>query len=140
MAVSERYPRRVEIVFADSSGDRQTSELASAEAAVEIPQHVAPGDIARAAAEAEHGRSGHKALAPVVGWISAGAKDGRMLIRPVAATLETGRSSPELDEADDPREETNRISLSRAEWDGVHQAQDAAIRNIDALSGKLFDM
>mmetsp|Transcript_23872 Transcript_23872/g.46426 ORF Transcript_23872/g.46426 Transcript_23872/m.46426 type:complete len:532 (+) Transcript_23872:64-1659(+) len=82
MAFSERYPRRAEIIFfprpvpADAQAcdeevqqqEQQQDPPPDGDAVAETPAQAAPA----------------AAPDPVVGWLSASAKDGRMLIRPAA--------------------------------------------------------
>lgn len=155
MAVSERYPRRVEIVFVGSGGGPGVQpdgscdgggalswEADSEKSSACDGSATTARDSPDASPQPAAAGAGQHAQGPVVGWISATAKDGRMLIRPAAAEHAGGEAAPEPEGRDreEGQEEIKSVTLSRSEWEGVHQAHDASMRRIEALSERLTQM
>ncbi|CAE8583247.1 unnamed protein product, partial [Polarella glacialis] len=150
MAVSAKYPRRVEIVsVAQPPG---TEAAAPPRSGIIDPQ----GDI-----EEVHPQPGGEAGASrskgVVGWISASSKDGRPLIRamPTAAAAcsaggegaaSNGANSKQADggannkEEEKKTEEVNSVTLSADEWDCLNEANATSVQRVTELNARLHKM
>lgn len=160
LSISEKYPRRVEIICVRSPGgvpaNAAPEQAGSAEAAADDTGGAAGSGIAEGqagtqnAAVSSTGNAGEElevaaTSGAVVGWISASSKDGRMLIRPAPTIAEAGASggvpgSPEPEGQEEGNEEIACVTLSAEEWQALHQDGEASMRRVDALTSKLHKM
>eukprot|EP00930_Biecheleria_cincta_P057598 TRINITY_DN43501_c0_g1_i1.p1 TRINITY_DN43501_c0_g1~~TRINITY_DN43501_c0_g1_i1.p1 ORF type:complete len:768 (-),score=175.93 TRINITY_DN43501_c0_g1_i1:32-2335(-) len=135
VAVSTRYPRRVEILFIPR---RDGEEAPSGPTSETCPDELS-------ASLAGSGGRG------VVGWISASSKDGRYLIRSIAPQAKEdvgGRAASneatESTTADSQDEKTDdkvaSVTVSSEEWECLNEANAAAVRRVAELTAQLTHM
>mmetsp|Transcript_73247 Transcript_73247/g.197365 ORF Transcript_73247/g.197365 Transcript_73247/m.197365 type:complete len:615 (-) Transcript_73247:7-1851(-) len=150
LSLSERNPRRVEIVFVpevplgsacDSSSTASTVDTEKAFGAAASDDRTS---VSEQGALIDSSSSDCQAIrhtqASVVGWISAAAKDGRMLIRPVAAESQRTTEGEEPEPKEEVQEETPGVTLSQSEWESVHRAHQFSAGQVEVLSSRLSDM
>lgn len=81
---------------------------------------------------------------PIVGWISAVAKDGRNVIRPVATQGGVSSTSPpcagDSDGREEGTEEVSNVTLSTSEWECLHQDAENSLARVKTLTCELHDL
>jgi len=165
VSTSEKYPRRVEIVSVRMPGVAETLSPPGVSGVVDVdgcavttdatPTTVEAGAavmrqpcetaVAATLVEVNSREVTADVRVPVIGWISASAKDGRMLIRPApqeagdAVVGGTGAGA-EPEGREEGGAEIACVTLSTEEWQCLHQAHEAAMARVGTLTMKLNQM
>jgi len=142
VGLSEKYPRRVEIICIRNAGA----------SAVGFSMQAKPGDAEGAGGDgAEDANDGDSSslsgaepspVSLVTGWISACDKEGRMLIRAAPKPLEAGAAAGSESEHDgeEGNVEIVDVTLTQDEWQALHQDSEASTKRMEGLNTKLTKM
>lgn len=150
MAISKVDPRRVEVVsvpkmlpIQESPQQQNTEQQENTEQQQHTEQLQEERNESSGADNVSDSKpksgSPQSLAAPVVGWISARAKDGRPLIRPAPREASHVSSKADPDNKEEGTVEVASVTLSSHEWECLHQDQDALMQQIQSLSQHLSD-
>jgi len=150
VGLSEKYPRRVEIICIRQSGsaiDSFSLQAQPGETDGAGDGTADPGNDGAASPDASPMGSSLSGADPspvsvVTGWISACDKEGRMLIRAAPKPLEAtgGVGSDAEADKEEGDEEIVDVTLSQDEWQALHQDSEASMKKLEALNAKLTKM